>query len=163
MAKYSTENIRNIALVGHSGAGKTSLAEALLHAAGTISSKGSVDRGTTVCDFDPQEKALKHTISPSICHFEHRGRQINVIDTPGYIDLLGRTTNESSGVQSASQVDAGERRVAFQTLQQVVGLSVFFDLSSGFLTVNTYLFVKFLSVAAGLNTGHQNFFGGHER
>ncbi len=115
MAKYSTENIRNIALVGHSGAGKTSLAEALLHAAGTTSSKGSVDRGTTVCDFDPQEKALKHTISPSICHFEHRGRQINVIDTPGYIDLLGRTASVLPAVETVAVVVDGQAGIELGT------------------------------------------------
>ena len=64
---YSTQDIRNIALVGQAGAGKTLLAEALLAQSGAIRSKGSLARGTTVCDFDPQEKALLHSLDAAIC------------------------------------------------------------------------------------------------
>ncbi|HQR23935.1 MAG TPA: GTP-binding protein, partial [Steroidobacteraceae bacterium] len=67
---YSTPDIRNIALVGQAGAGKTLLAEALLAQSGAIRSKGSLARGTTVCDFDPQEKALLHSLDAAICGFE---------------------------------------------------------------------------------------------
>ena len=78
---YSTPDIRNIALVGQAGAGKTLLAEALLAQSGAIRSKGSLARGTTVCDFDPQEKSLLHSLDAAICGFEAQGRRVNMIDS----------------------------------------------------------------------------------
>ena len=71
MSKYATEAIRSIALVGHGAAGKTSLAEALLHATGAIPAKGSVDKGNTVCDFDPQEKDDGHSLNSAIVNFAY--------------------------------------------------------------------------------------------
>jgi elongation factor G len=98
---YSTQDIRNIALVGQAGAGKTLLAEALLAQSGAIRSKGSLARGTTVCDFDPQEKALLHSLDAAICGFETQGKRVNVIDTPGYPDFLGRTLSALEAVETA--------------------------------------------------------------
>ena len=69
MPPFATEAMRAIALVGHGGAGKTTLAEALLHRAGAITAQGSVERGTTVCDFDPLEKAFQHSLASSIVHW----------------------------------------------------------------------------------------------
>jgi elongation factor G len=91
MSQYKTQDIRNVALVGHAGAGKTSLAEALLHRAGAIADRGDLGRGTTVCDFDPQERAMQHSVNPALCHLDYKGRRINILDTPGYPDLLGRS------------------------------------------------------------------------
>ena len=98
---YTTQDIRNIALVGQAGAGKTLLAEALLAQSGAIRSKGSLARGTTVCDFDPQEKALLHSLDAAICGFETQGRRVNMIDTPGYPDFLGRTLSALEAVETA--------------------------------------------------------------
>ena len=98
---YSTADIRNIALVGQAGAGKTQLAEALLAQAGAIKAKGSLARGTTVCDFDPQEKALLHSLDAAICGFETQGKRVNVIDTPGYPDFLGRSLCALEAVETA--------------------------------------------------------------
>ena len=98
---YTTQDIRNIALVGQAGAGKTLLAEALLAQSGAIRSKGSLARGTTVCDFDPQEKALLHSLDAAICGFETQGRRVNMIDTPGYPDFLGRTLSALESVETA--------------------------------------------------------------
>ena len=98
---YTTQDIRNIALVGQAGAGKTLLAEALLAQSGAIRSKGSLARGTTVCDFDPQEKALLHSLDAAICGFETQGRRVNMIDTPGYPDFLGRTLSALEAVEAA--------------------------------------------------------------
>ncbi|MFO1395126.1 MAG: elongation factor G [Steroidobacteraceae bacterium] len=98
---YSTPDIRNIALVGQAGAGKTLLAEALLAQSGAIRSKGSLARGTTVCDFDPQEKALLHSLDAAICGFEAQGRRVNMIDTPGYPDFLGRSLCALEAVETA--------------------------------------------------------------
>jgi elongation factor G len=98
---YSTQDIRNIALVGQAGAGKTLLAEALLAQSGAIRSKGSLARGTTVCDFDPQEKALLHSLDAAICGLETQGKRVNVIDTPGYPDFMGRTLSALEAVETA--------------------------------------------------------------
>jgi elongation factor G len=98
---YSTENIRNIALVGQAGAGKTSLAEALLAQSGAIRSKGKTERGTTVCDFDPQEQRLAHSIDSALVHFETDGCQVNLLDTPGYADFVGRSLSVLEAVETA--------------------------------------------------------------
>ena len=98
---YSTADIRNIALVGQAGAGKTLLAEALLAQTGAIKAKGSLARGTTVCDFDPQEKALQHSLDAAVCGFETQGKRVNVIDTPGYPDFLGRSLSALEAVETA--------------------------------------------------------------
>ncbi len=90
MAKISTQDIRNLILVGHMGAGKTTLVDALLHAAGAVTRKGSVQDGTSVSDFEKEEKEHKHSIYASVLHFDHAGRRVNLIDTPGAADLIGQ-------------------------------------------------------------------------
>ena len=105
---YTTEDIRNIALVGHAGAGKTELNEALLHAAGKIANRGSVDNGDTVSDFDPRERELKHSLHATFCHLDHGGVHVNLVDTPGYPDFQGRTLSVLPAVETvAVVVDAG--------------------------------------------------------
>ena len=89
MKRYATGQIRNVALVGHSGAGKTSLAEALLHRAGAISRMGRVEDGTTACDFDPEEHKRGISLSLALAPFEWRDHKVNLIDTPGYADFMG--------------------------------------------------------------------------
>ena len=71
MPRYTAEAIRNIALVGQSGSGKTTLVEALLHQAGAIGVQGEVDKGNTVCDFSPLEKAYCHSLSSSVVSVDH--------------------------------------------------------------------------------------------
>ena len=101
---YTTADIRNLALVGQAGAGKTLLAEALLAQSGAIRAKGSLARGTTVCDFDPQEKALLHSLDAAICGFESQGKRVNIVDTPGYPDFLGRSLSALEAVETAAIV-----------------------------------------------------------
>ncbi|MCD6359228.1 MAG: elongation factor G [Armatimonadetes bacterium] len=87
MSSQQTENLRNVALIGHRGVGKTSLTEAMLHAAGAISQPGSVDQGTSVSDYGAEEKERNISISTSLCHCEHGGCKINLLDTPGYSEF----------------------------------------------------------------------------
>ncbi|MCU7846017.1 MAG: elongation factor G [Candidatus Thiodiazotropha sp. (ex Monitilora ramsayi)] len=104
MANYSIHDIRNIALVGHAGSGKTSLIESLLHRSGAIHTKGSVTAGDTVCDFDDQEKSLQHSLDIAITNLSHEGKQVNLIDTPGYADFLGRGISILPAVETAAVV-----------------------------------------------------------
>ena len=87
--RYATDRIRNVALVGHGGAGKTSLAEALLHRAGVTKRLGRVEDGTTVCDFTPEEHRRGLSLSLAVAPFEWRGHKVNLVDAPGYADFLG--------------------------------------------------------------------------
>src|ERR1700736_3007133 len=115
---YKTEHIRNLALVGHAAAGKTLLAEALLYKAGAIRVMGDLTRGTTVCDSDPMERELGHSIDTAVCHFDVQGQRVNLIDTPGYLDLLGRSQAVLGAVETAvivvdaqSGIDIATRRI----------------------------------------------------
>ncbi len=89
MKHYDAENIRNIALVSHSGAGKTSLAEALMFVAGASKRLGKVDDGNTISDFNKDEIERKISINSSLMHLEWKKNKINIIDNPGYIDFIG--------------------------------------------------------------------------
>ncbi len=101
---HTTQAIRNIALVGQAAAGKTLLLEALLFQAEAIRSKGSLQRGTTVSDFDAQEKQLHHSLDTAICSFGRNGTHLNLIDTPGFPDFLGRSLSVLEAVESAAIV-----------------------------------------------------------
>ena len=115
VSKYTTTDIRNIALVGHTGSGKTWLAEALLKQAGTIPAKGSLERGTTVCDFDPLEKELKHSLDAALCSLDYGGKHINLIDTPGYPDFAGRSLSVLPAVETAAIVINAQSGVEMMT------------------------------------------------
>ncbi|MFN8035937.1 MAG: elongation factor G [Acidimicrobiia bacterium] len=89
MKAYPSAKIRNVALVGHGGSGKTTLAEALLFVAGAIPRMGRVEDGTTVCDFDAEAARRHISVSLALAPFEFDGAKINLIDTPGYADFVG--------------------------------------------------------------------------
>jgi elongation factor G len=89
MKEYATNNIRNIVFVSHSGAGKTSLIEAMLYKAKVISRMGKVEEGNTVMDYEPEEIQRKTSISLSLSYLDWKGTKINIIDTPGYADFQG--------------------------------------------------------------------------
>ena len=83
MRVYDTPSIRNVAVVGHSGAGKTQLTSTMLFDAGMVNRLGTVDDGTTVTDFDEEAIARKHTLSAGVAYAEWNKHKINFIDTPG--------------------------------------------------------------------------------
>jgi elongation factor G len=101
MGGIATESIRAAALVGHAGCGKTLLTETLLHKAGAITAPGTIERGTTVCDFDALEKQHQHSLYATPVYFEHSGARIHLIDTPGLPDFLGQAM---SSLQAADTV-----------------------------------------------------------
>ena len=104
MPKFLPEMIRTVALVGHGAAGKTTLAEALLHRAGAIAAAGSVERGTTVCDFDALEKSYQHSLNASFVHLASGETRIHLIDTPGLPDFVGRAIGALPAVETAAVV-----------------------------------------------------------
>ncbi|MCE2968940.1 MAG: elongation factor G [Burkholderiales bacterium] len=109
MPSFTTDRIRTLALVGHGASGKTTLAEQLLAKAGKIAAAGAVERGTTVSDFDPQEKAAGHSLRAAVLHCEYKDTRIHLIDTPGYPDFLGHAIGALDAVETvAVVVDAGK-------------------------------------------------------
>lgn len=86
---YSVQNIRNVCLVGHSGNGKTALAESLLFMTGAINRMGNSADGNTVCDYDPEEIRRQISISTAVAPLEYKGCKINLLDTPGAFDFSG--------------------------------------------------------------------------
>lgn len=100
MAK-KIEDIRNIVVVGHGSSGKTTLVDNLLVQAGAVSTKPSVDDGTSICDFDDEEKHHKHSIESAVTNCEHKGKSFTLIDCPGYPDLIGQTIGAMRGCDTA--------------------------------------------------------------
>lgn len=101
MTPTSVRDIRNLSLLGQSGSGKTTLLERLLLAAGAIGAPGSVEKGDTVSDYDPQEKAFGHSLNASLAHLEWASHWVNVLDTPGLPDFLGRALATLPAVETA--------------------------------------------------------------
>lgn len=127
---HSTQQIRNLALAGHPGAGKTTLFEALLHAGGALQTAGTIERGTTLSDFDPMEKARGHSLDSAIACIDYaRGRDapvhMNLIDTPGYPEFRGPALSALSAVETvlmvvdaSAGVEHGTRRLMDRSQQR---------------------------------------------
>jgi elongation factor G len=123
----SAKSFRNIAFVGHAGGGKTALTEALLAQAGAIHTLGRLDNGTTVSDFTDQEKRLQHSLNVSVCNLEHGGCHVNLLDTPGYPDFLGRSLAVLRAVETAAIVinaQHGVEVVAQRAMQAAADLKL---------------------------------------
>jgi elongation factor G len=101
MAHKAADRIRNVALIGHRGSGKTSLHEAMLFEAGVINRLGKVEEGSTVSDFEPDEQAREMSIGATVASFEYDGRKINLIDTPGEPSFIADTIGSLRVVDSA--------------------------------------------------------------
>ena len=119
MAKYTTENIHTVALVGHGGAGKTSLAEALLWKAGVIGAMGSTERGSTVADYDPLEKQYGHSLSSSLVNFPYKGIHIHLVDTPGMPDFSGQSIAALAAVDLAVIVINAQNGIELNTTRMM--------------------------------------------
>jgi elongation factor G len=101
MPASKPQDIRNLVLLGHGGAGKTTLGEAMLHAAKVTGRLGSVDEGTSLFDHTDIERERKHSVDPAAASFEHKGKTINVIDAPGYPDFVGGAIGTIGGADVA--------------------------------------------------------------
>src|ERR671936_938653 len=108
-------NIRNVAVVGHRGTGKTSLVEAMLFQAGAINRLGAVEQGTTTSDWDEDEQRRQMSLAASLCHLEWQGRKINLIDTPGDAGFGGETVAALRVVEGALVVVSAVMGVEVQT------------------------------------------------
>ena len=118
MKEYQTTQIRNLCLVGHNSTGKTSLVEAMLFSAGETNRIGNVEEGSTISDYRPEEVERKISIAASLLHCEWKGKELNIIDTPGYADFIGELAGALRVADSAiivldsvSGVDVGTEKV----------------------------------------------------
>lgn len=112
---YSTAQIRNLAFIGPAGSGKTTLLEALLVHSGRITQAGSVEKGTTVSDFDAIEKQRGHSLTTAISHIDHRGLHLNLLDTPGMADFRGPALTALAAVETACIVVSAAQGVDYGT------------------------------------------------
>ncbi|HQU46319.1 MAG: hypothetical protein B7Z73_16405, partial [Planctomycetia bacterium 21-64-5] len=115
MPLRNVEDIRNLAFCGHGSAGKTTLVDKILTKTGAIKHPASVDDGTSVCDFDEEEKHHKYTIEASVVHFDHAGKFFQAIDTPGYPDFIGQTIGALRAVETAVIVINAHSGIAVNT------------------------------------------------
>lgn len=115
MAKYKVEDIRNIALVGHGASGKTSLADTLLFKAKAVDRRGSVDDGTSVSDYDDEEKKRHFSVDTSVLHLEHQGKQVHILDSPGYPDFIGAALEALDAIETAVVVVSAPNGIEVNT------------------------------------------------
>jgi len=115
MKSYPTDRVRNVLIVGHGGAGKTTLTEALLHATGATTRLGRVEDGTTVTDFEPEETRKHHSVSLAIAPIEYEGFKVNLLDAPGYADFSGEITAALAAVDAVLFVVSAVEGVETQT------------------------------------------------
>jgi elongation factor G len=108
-------SIRNICLCGHGAAGKTTIADSLLAMTGAVSGHPGVATGTSICDFDPEEKHHKYSIEAACVHFTHKNTHFNLVDTPGYPDFIGQTIGAMHGVDNALVVINAHSGIAVNT------------------------------------------------
>lgn len=120
MSQFPVENLRTVALVGHGSSGKTTLAEALLYRNGKISEPGSVEKGTTVCDNDPLEKEIKHSLRTSAIHLDAQKDngtpvRIHLLDTPGNPDFIGQALGALDAVKTVCIVVDATKGIELMT------------------------------------------------
>ncbi len=115
MGGYGVSDVRNVAIVGHGGSGKTSLVEAILYSAGVTSRLGRVDEGNTVSDFDPEEIQRKVSINSSVIYLDYNGKRINIVDTPGYGDFISDMYSAVRVVDTVVMVISAPSGIEVQT------------------------------------------------
>jgi elongation factor G len=104
MAKYQVDAIRNVVFCGHGSAGKTTLIDTILNKTGAVHRQASVDDGTSICDFDDEEKHHKYSIESKVTYFDYKGKHFNLLDSPGYPDFISQMIGTMRGVDTAAIV-----------------------------------------------------------
>src|SRR5689334_4223109 len=112
---FRPQDIRNVALVGHTGSGKTSLSEAILHRCGAVTRLGMVESATTVSDFEPEARARGHSTSSTLLFATREGRELNLIDTPGSPEFVGQALAVLPAVETAVLVVSAAAGIEFNT------------------------------------------------
>ena len=115
MNVYTTDKIRNVVLLGHGGAGKTSLVEAMAYLAGQTTRMGKISEGNTISDFDKEETKRSFSISTSVVPIEWEGSKINILDTPGYFDFVGEVEEAAAVADAAIIVVSGKAGIEVGT------------------------------------------------
>jgi elongation factor G len=115
MPKYGPDKIRNVAILGHSHEGKTTLAEAMLFATGAVARMGSPDAGTAALDFEPEEQKRKISINLAVASVEHDGYKVNLLDTPGFFDFAGQVNSALAAAESSLVVVSANSQLAVGT------------------------------------------------
>ena len=133
MKEYSTEKLRNIALISHSGVGKTSLAEAMVFTSGASNRLGKIEDGTTISDYHPDEIERKISITSSLMNVEWGESKINILDTPGYSDFIGEVIGSLRVVETSlvllnavSGIEVGTEHV-WEAASEVNSSKIFFE------------------------------------
>ncbi len=111
MPRHTTANIRNIAFMGHAGAGKTTLIERLLFEAGALGKMGSIETKDTVCDFEAEEQEHQHSLNAAFVNFDYEGQHFNLVDTPGFPDFLGQALGVMPAVETAAVVISADKGI----------------------------------------------------
>ena len=115
MDVYTTDRIRNVVLLGHGGAGKTSLVEAMAYLSGSISRMGQIADGNTISDFDKEEIRRQFSIQTSVVPILWEGIKINILDTPGFFDFVGEVEEAVSAADAAIIVVSGKNGIEVGT------------------------------------------------
>ena len=115
MPRYGPDKIRNVALLGHSHDGKTTLAEAMLFVSGAVARMGSTDAGSSVLDFEPEEHKRRISINLGMAHLEHEGFKVNVLDSPGFLDFAGQVRSALTAADGALLVISPSPQLAVGT------------------------------------------------
>jgi elongation factor G len=115
MPKYGPDKIRNVAILGHSHEGKTTLAEAMLFATGAVARMGSPDAGTAILDFEAEEQRRKISINLAVAHVEQEGYKVNLLDTPGFFDFAGQVNSALAAAEGSLVVVSANSQLAVGT------------------------------------------------
>jgi len=115
MTMFPVDKIRNVALCGHGSVGKTTLVDRILGFTGMVTRPADVDDGTSICDFDEEEKAHRYTVEAKVTYCDYEGYRFHLLDTPGYPDFIGQTIGALRGVDTAAIVISAQSGIEVNT------------------------------------------------